>query len=368
MKVTGLSWTAFRLPLRAPFRSAAGRVAHREGILLRLSTDAGIIGLGEASPHPDLGEDSLLGVELALERLAPRLLGTDLRHLKVPPGPAVPPALACALDTAVLDALARDRGLPLAQLLADWPRAAVPVNATIAADSDAEAASQATTARAAGFRCVKLKVGMAPNLEGERQRTAAVRGALGPDVELRLDANGAWTVEQAVRTIRSLAEFGLEYVEQPVAPGDLKGMARVRRDTRVPIAADEDVAGVEAASRVLEAGAADILVIKPMVVGGLRPAMEIAAMARCAGASVVVTTTVDAGVGVAAALHLAAALPSEGPACGLATSSLLAADIIAQPLAAEGGLMPLPARPGLGVELNEGALGRYATVTREVPT
>jgi o-succinylbenzoate synthase len=338
-------------------------------LLLRLMTDAGIAGLGEASPHPALGIQGVHEAEVALSRLASGLLGADADRLAAGLPEGIPPALACALDTAALDAIARSRGVPLARLLNDQARASVPVNATIASETAAAAADEAAAAaREAGFRCVKLKVGMAPNLEGERQRAAAVRRALGPDVKLRLDANGAWTVEQAVRTIRSLAEFGLEYVEQPVAPGDLSGMARVRRDGGVPIAADEDVSGVEAARRILEAGAADTLVIKPMVVGGLRPAMEIAAMARQAGASVVVTTTVDAGVGTAAALHLAAALPGEGPACGLATGSLLAGDIVVWPLVVRAGRMALPDGPGLGVELDEAALVRYATVTREVPT
>ena len=365
MKVTGLSWTAFRLPLRTPFRTSAGEITCREGLLLRLTTGADVVGLGEASPHPALGIQGVHEAEGALSRLAPGLLGADVERLTVGLPDAVPAALACALDTAALDALARARGVPLARLLNNRASGSVPVNAVIAADSDAEAVSQATTARAAGFRCVKLKVGMAPNPEGERQRTAAVRAALGPDVTLRLDANGAWTVEQAIRTIRCLEEFGLEYVEQPVAPGDLEGMARVRRDTGVPIAADEDVASVAAARRVLETGAAGILVIKPMVVGGLRPAMEIAAMAGRAGASVVVTTTIDAGIGVADDLHLAAALPGRIPACGLATGSLLTADIIARPLEAREGRMALPGGPGLGVELDERALARYA-IAQEV--
>ncbi|MEK7444045.1 MAG: enolase C-terminal domain-like protein, partial [candidate division NC10 bacterium] len=228
VKVTGLSWTAFRLPLRAPFRTSAGEITCREGLLLRLMTDAGIAGLGEASPHPALGIHGIHEAEVALSRLAPGLLGADAERLAAGLPDGIPPALACALDTAALDAIARAEGVPLARLLNDQARASVPVNATLAAETSVAAADEAAAAREAGFRCVKLKVGMAPNPEGERQRTAAVRGALGPDVKLRLDANGAWTVEQAVRTIRSLAEFGLEYIEQPVAPGDLRGMARVR--------------------------------------------------------------------------------------------------------------------------------------------
>jgi o-succinylbenzoate synthase len=365
VKVTGLSWTTFRLPLRAPFRTAAGEITCREGLLLRLSTDAGIVALGEASPHPALGPAAVREFEETLERLAPGLLGADVDCLEEL-APKLPPALACALDTAVLDALARARGVSVARLLSERPSASVPVNATIAAESEVQAAAQARAAREAGFRCVKLKVGMARSLEDERRRVAAVRAALGPEIALRLDANGAWDAETAVWAIRSLAEFGLELVEQPVSPAHLEEMARVRAAVEVPIAADEDVTDIEAARRVLEAGAADCLVLKPMVVGGLRAALEIAEEARRARASVIVTTTVDTGVGTAAALHLAVALPAEGPAHGLATGALLAADIVAQPLPAHDGRMAVPEGPGLGVELDEGALARYGVGAREV--
>ncbi len=195
---------------------------------------------------------------------------------------------------------------------------------------------------------------------------AAVREALGPEIKLRIDANGAWGVEQAVRAIRGLEEYDLEMVEQPVAAGDLPGLARVRAEVDAPIAADEDVTDVEAAELVLEAGAADVLVVKPMVVGGLRPARRIIEMVAAAGAEAVVTTTLDSGIGTAAALHLAATLPPGSPACGLATGSLLAADLITGPLVASCGRMELPDGPGLGVKLDEGQLAQYGGIEREV--
>jgi L-alanine-DL-glutamate epimerase-like enolase superfamily enzyme len=194
----------------------------------------------------------------------------------------------------------------------------------------------------------------------------AVRDALGPGVRLRLDANGAWTAGQAIETIRCMERFGLEFVEQPVAAGNPQEMARVRAAVGVRIAADEDVTSPAAARRVLAAGAADCLVLKPMVLGGLRTAMEIAAMARAAGAGVIVTTTIDSGVATAATLHLAAALPEDTPACGLATGALLAADIIDPPLAPKRGCLRLPDGPGLGVDLDEAALSRYAVAKAEV--
>ncbi len=195
---------------------------------------------------------------------------------------------------------------------------------------------------------------------------AAVRRALGPEVRLRIDANGAWRAEEAVSIIQALEEYGLEMVEQPVPAAEVEGMARVRAAVGVPIAADEAVTDLEAARRLLECGAADVLVVKAMVVGGPRPARRIAELAAAAGAAVVVTTSIDAGIGTAAALHLAATLPPDGPACGLATASLLVADIITRPLLAQGGRLELPQGPGLGIVLDEGKLARYGGREREV--
>ena len=143
--------------------------------------------------------------------------------------------------------------------------------------------------------------------------------------------------------------------------------ARVARELDTPIAADESMAGPDDARRVLDQGAAQVLVIKPMVVGGLRPARRIAGMAIAAGAAAVVTTTIDGGIGVAAALHLAATLPADGPACGLATASLLAGDIVTGAPAVREGRMTLPAAPGLGVTLDERAIARFACAGADPP-
>ncbi len=362
MKVAKLSWTAFRLPLRSPFQTASGEITHREGLILQLMTDDGIVGLGEASPHPAASPGALQKVTNALAEIAPRLLGIDVERLEID----APPALACAIDTAACDALAQARGIGIARLLSELPLDRVPVNAIVAAANTIDAAELAAAAREAGFTCVKLKVGMVASPKEERGRVAAVRAALGPDVALRIDANGAWQPDQAIATIQALEAFDLELVEQPIAPGQLAEMARVRAAVAVPIAADEDVTSVEAARRVFAAGAADALVVKPMTCGGLRPAREIATLADNAGVAVIVTTTIDSGVGTAAALQLAATLPENGPACGLATGSLLADDLVAAPLSARNGWLDVASGPGLGVELDDAKLARYGIDTGEV--
>jgi len=365
MKVTGVSWTAFRLPMRAPFRTASGEVTEREGLVLRLATDAGLVGLGEASPHPALGLAALRKVEAALRQVAPRLIGADPLCLDTPCA-GLPPALACAVDTAACDALARARSVSVARLLSQRVRSQVPVNATIGAESAVETARQAAAACRAGFGCVKLKVGLASDVAEERERVAAVRDALGPEIALRLDANGAWDSEGAIRTIQALEAYDLEFVEQPVPADDLDGLRQVQEAVRTPIAADEAITGLEAAQRVLELGAARVLVVKPMVVGSLQPARTMIELALKAGVSVVITTTIDTGVGVAAALHLAATLPEGSPACGLATSSLLADDIVTQRPVPCGGVMVLPEGLGLGIELDDTALSLCAVSHGEV--
>ncbi|MCH7998404.1 MAG: mandelate racemase/muconate lactonizing enzyme family protein [Chloroflexi bacterium] len=373
MRVTRLRWTAYRLPFRAEFSTSRGVSTYREGLILRLDTDSGSVGLGEAAPLTERGRGTLGEALAILDEVGSGVVGKQLDEVQAlmdetgrGHGDGAMAAVRCAFDIALLDAMARAAAISVAELLTGGVSRSVVVNATIGAEAPAQAAAQAATARESGYSCVKLKVGGASSVDDERRRVAAVRDALGPEIKLRIDANGAWGVEQAVSAIRELEEYDLEMVEQPVAAGDLPGLARVRAEVDTPIAADEDVTDVEAAERVLEAGAADVLVVKPMIVGGLRPARRIIEMVAAAGAEAVVTTTLDSGIGTAAALHLAATLPPGGPACGLATGSLLVADLITAPLVARCGLMELPDGLGLGVKLDEGQLARYGGIEREV--
>ena len=365
MKVDRLAWIPYCIPFRQPFATAHGIETERRGALLRLHTDTGLVGLGEAAPIPGSPPKAWSDAATLLEAVTPFLPGKRLEETMavVEPvdhlHPAAVAAVRCGLDTAVCDVLAQAAGMPLALWLHRQASETVPVNATIAlADTDA-AAEAAATARAAGFSCVKLKVGMAAGVEAECERVAAVREAMGTGMKLRLDANGAWAVERAVRTIRALEPYDVELVEQPVACGNLEALRRVRVAVRTPIAADEDVTSVAAAERVLQAGAAQALVIKPMVVGGLRPARRIIERAQAQGVSCVVTTTLDAGVGIAAALHLAATLPAPGLACGLATGALLTTDLLATPLPVRDGRMRRPSGAGLGVRLDDEAVERH---------
>ncbi|MGI9032530.1 MAG: enolase C-terminal domain-like protein [Acidimicrobiales bacterium] len=207
-----------------------------------------------------------------------------------------------------------------------WPRpvrSRVPVNALVPGVDPEQAAALAAAAVAGGARCVKVKVGDAGGVD----RVAAVRSAVGPDVALRVDANGAWDLDTAVAVLGRLAAYDLELAEDPVR--SLDDLARLRRRVRVPLAADESVRSVGDAALLARLDAADAVVVKVQPLGGVVPAM---AVAEASGVPAVVSALYETSVGIAAGLALAAALPELRGACGLGTAALLAADVVADPL------------------------------------
>ncbi len=219
-----------------------------------------------------------------------------------------------------------------------WPpavRAAVPVNTLVPAVDADRAAELAAEAVAAGITTVKVKVG-GGSLADDADRVAAVRAALGPGGRIRLDANGAWDVDTAVVALDRLAGFDLELVEQPVA--DLEDLVRVRRRVAVPIAADECLRSPEDARRLAALDAADAVVVKVQPLGGVRAALQVI---EAAGVPAIVSSLYETSIGLAAGLALAAALPELPYACGLGTATLLAGDVVADPLIPHGGVLPV---------------------------
>ena len=236
-----------------------------------------------------------------------------------------------------------------------WPaplRDSVPVNVTVPAVGPARAYE---IVAASGCRTAKVKVAEHGQEPGEDiDRVAAVRDSLdaaGPGGRIRVDANGGWTVDQAARMLRAIGKYGLEYAEQPCAT--LPELASLRRRLDIPVAADESIRKAEDPLRVRAAGAADIVMVKVQPLGGVGAALRVA---EACGLPVVVSSAVDTSVGLAAGIALAAALPELPYACGLATMSLLAGDVTAEPLAEAGGAIAVR-RP----EVDPGALAQWET-------
>lgn len=337
----------FSLPLRSPMETAAGSIERREGVLVRVSGE-GASGVGEATPLSGWTEDAD-ACERSLEAAVDRLETTG-------PDEAVRsldghPAARHGLTLALADRTARTAELPLYRHLGAEGRVeSVPVNAVIGDGDVRETVGAARDAMAAGFPCLKVKVGARP-VDADVRRLEAVRDTVGADITLRADANGAWDDDEARTAFDALAEVGVEYVEQPLAAADLEGH-RALRGGPVDVAVDESAAesGIDA---VLAAGAADVVVLKPMALGGPDLARSAAVRALDAGVTPVVTTTVDAVYARTAAVHVAASLPGV-PACGLATADRLAGDLAPDPAPVRDGEIEVPQRPGTGVEPPDG--------------
>jgi o-succinylbenzoate synthase len=273
---------AYAVPLRTRFRG----ITVREGALLQ-----GPAGWGEFCPFPEYGP------------------GESARWL------------AAAVEAATQG----------------WPppvRESVGVNVTIPAVRP-DAAHQ--LAARSGCRTAKVKVAEpGQRAADDVSRVAAVRDALGPEGRIRVDANGGWDVSQAAEMLRRLEPYRLEYAEQPCAT--IAELAVLRRLVDTPLAADESVRKASDPAAVRAAGAADLVVLKVAPLGGVRPALRVAA--GC-GLPVVVSSAVETSVGVAAGVALAAALPELRYDCGLGTVSLLAGDVTAEPLLPRGGFLPV---------------------------
>ncbi|MEX1023169.1 MAG: enolase C-terminal domain-like protein, partial [Dehalococcoidia bacterium] len=258
-----------------------------------------------------------------------------------------------------LDLRARTEGRPLAALLAEAaPAPWVMANAVIGGGPPHEVARFGREALDSGYAVLKVKVGVASVAEDYR-RLAGLREAC-PEAVIRLDANGAWDEATALEAMAAFAPLGIELLEQPVAAHDVEALARVRERAPMRIAADEAAADPATLERVLALRAADIVVLKPMLLGGLAAAAKIAVRAAEHGIGAFVTTTFDSSVGTAAALHLAASLPADA-AHGLGTGEHLATDLTPSTLRPTRGRLALPDAPGLGICVDAAALEAAAT-------
>jgi len=338
-----MEFEPFSVRLSSPLETARGTIDRREGFLVRVDLD-GAVGLGEATPLVGWTE-SREECREALNRAAAVAeeldWGVALAKLETP-------AARHGLSLALAEARARREGAPLYRSLgAERTVSSVPVNATLGAGTPADLADRASQAVAEGYSAIKLKIGT-NGIEEDVERVRAVRNAIPESTELRVDANGAWTREEAARAIDALAALEVAYVEQPLPTAELSSHASLRGNG-VDIALDESLAA-HSVEAIIDADAADVVVLKPMVLGGPDRAVEAAQRCRAAGIDPVVSTTIDAVVARVGAVHAAAAIPGVR-ACGLATGSRLATDLAPDPATVEDGAITVPQTEGLGLSV-----------------
>jgi o-succinylbenzoate synthase len=331
----------YALPFREPYVTARGALQRREMVLLRVRDEDGVKGLGEAVPLSLRGGVTLAEVVRELERWA-----------KTQEAEALSAPARCAVATARMDLLGRRAGND-----GEAENEAVTCNATLVAGPPEKVAAEAERWARDGFNTFKLKLGaetaktrVEPGFLRSRdiEQVRAVREALGPEVRIRVDANEAWDLETAKRTLAELEPLGVELAEQPVA--GLEAMAELAAATSIPLAADESVASLEEAKRAVALGACAYTGIKLSKVGGPEAAREIADVLPA-----YVTSALDGPVGIAAAARVAQTVGGE-LAHGLATRRLFASTIAAVECELRNGMLHLAPGPGLGVEIDEDAL------------
>ena len=312
MKITQVRLGRISTPLRVPFKTALRTVNSVEDVIVELHTDTGAVGYGEAPPTGVITGDTAGAIIGAIQdHIAPAILGRDLDEFE-DLTTAVQKALVhntsakAAVDMALWDLLGQKYNAPVYRMLGG-ARKNIVTDITISVNPPEEMARDARTAIARGYDCLKVKVGIDPELDVAR--LAAVREAVGKDVCIRIDANQAWNAKQAVRILNQMQDKGLdiEFVEQPVPAADLEGMQYVTRHASVPVLADESVFSPADALRIMQTGAADFVNIKLMKCGGITNALRIASAAEVYGVECMIGCMLEAKISVNAAVELACA-------------------------------------------------------------
>jgi o-succinylbenzoate synthase len=346
MQIESMEVVPYALPFAEPYVTARGRLERRELLLVRLHA-GGLVGLGEAAPLALRGGNTLAEIAADLDRCRHVLVGARVEHdpgaqAEEMVGHGASAQARLAVELACLDLLTKARGLPLHELFGERGQP-VRCNATLVAGAADQVAAKAREWAGRGFDTFKLKCGV----DGDVEQVRAVRDAVPEGARIRVDANGTWSVDEAAARLDAMGP--LELAEQPVAT--LAHMRALRERTKTKLAADESV--VTVADARAAAAVCDAATVKLAKVGSVRTAFAIASELP-----VYLSSALDGPVGIAAAAHVALALPGDF-AHGLATSVLFADTIASRECHVDGGELHLTGGPGLGVEIDDDALDRH---------
>jgi L-alanine-DL-glutamate epimerase-like enolase superfamily enzyme len=363
MKIARVEAIPVAIPLARPLRMAVATVHERTCIVVRVTTDDGIVGIGESVVAVYFsGETLASSADLVNGAFAPVLVGRDptelhalrrlMRSIAVHNNGA-----RAAVEMALHDVVAQSAGIPLFQFYGGRARDEVPTIWHVSGgDPQSNAEDAARAVHEDGYRIVKVKVGK--DVDVDIAKVRAVREAVGDDVLLLPDANQGWDVLDALRFCRGIADTDPGFVEQPVPADDLFGMVEVNRGP-VPIAGDEAVFDARALRTHLQVGAVSAVVAKLMKAAGPIGVREVFAVADAAGIGVHFAGMAgQSSIGAAHAAHLALAVPNLVYGAGICPY-YLEADVVTERFEAVSGALHPPEAPGLGLQLDEDALRRF---------
>ncbi|HCC78267.1 MAG: hypothetical protein A2X25_01115 [Chloroflexi bacterium GWB2_49_20] len=361
MKITAIEAIPVAIPLNHPLKMAVATVSRRDSLIVRIHTNEGLVGLGEAVIAPYFSGETQAGAKAAIDTLlAPVLVGQDVFNIhanlarldRVLYGN---PSAKSAIDIALHDLLAQAMNVPLYILLGGKVRDQVNSTWAISAEEPTQAEDEALEGIEQGFQAIKIKVGVG-SLQKDIERIRTVRKRIGNNIHLRADANQAWSPEAAIQFLKAVEDCHLQFIEQPVHRYDLDGMAKVARAVDTPVAPDEGLFNAEDALRHIRLAAADGAVMKIMKAGGIVGCRQLAAVLQAANLNLHLGGMPgQTSISAAAEIHLAVSLPDLSWDTGIYPHSI-SHDVVTERLVPVGGAYLPPEKPGLGVKLDEAAL------------
>ena len=366
MKIEKVEVFGVAVPLIGEYKNAYLSKTVQKSAIVRITASGGVSGLGNIDPTPGYSKEQT-PEHLAVLRgkLAPLLIGMDATNVHAVLAkiePAVKGFLdsKAAIEMACVDLAARIAGLPVHAYLGGAVKDRLLFNAWIGILPPDEAAKETLAWKNKGFRSAKIKVG--GNIEADRDRVKSVREAVGPEFQLRIDANAGYDADTSIKLAKMVAPFKLQLFEQPVPDHDIAGMARVRREANavgLPIMADESVLDHASLIRIIKADAADLVKVKVMKQGGFLNTRRMIATAEAAGIRCVVGHGFGLGVNTMAEIMLAATSVNVIDGLECVGPLKTADDIVTRKLDLSSGSIALPAGPGLGVTLDDAKLEKY---------
>lgn len=363
MQIRSIEPIAVSLPMLKPLIMAGETVARADNVLVRIEADDGLIGWGEAASAPTMTGETVASMVAAVHYLAPVLIGREVGDIAGARAAMDARMYAnhgakAAIEIALHDLAGRAAGRPVHALLGNKRRSRLPLLGVIGGgDFDADVADAAAK-KAKGFTAFKIKVGV-DGPDKDAARTRAICEVLGPDCLISADANQGFSTDQAIAFVRTIADAGLDFLEQPVAGHDLAGMAAVAAASAIAIGADEGIHSADDIARHHTQGAARGVSLKSIKLGGIARMLGAARLADDLEMGVNVSCkTGESSIGCAAALHVAAVMPNV--AWGLTlTHTGLAEDVTPTPLPVAGGFADVPDAPGLGITVDENRVRRF---------
>jgi muconate cycloisomerase len=370
MKIKHIEVLAVSLPMVKPLKMSFEEVKSGENVLVRLETDDGTVAWGGAASAPTMTGETVQSMAAAIRYLASKLEGMALEDIdavmaRVGNYLYGNQSAKSVIEMALHDALGRATRKPVHDLLGAQRRERIPVLRMVGTGKGTAAdVEEAQRARAEGHVAFKIKVGVAdPREDAERTRKICEALDGNGDILICADANQGWKPEQAIIYVQAVADTTLAFFEQPVAWNDLEGMAKVARASRVKIGCDEGLHSLEDLKRHHQTGAAGGFSLKTIKLGGLKPVYDAALLCEQLGMKVnLASKMAETGISTAAILQLAAALPAVDWGVGF-SSQYLVEDILKVPHVFAGGHISVPTGPGLGIEVDETKVRRYARET-----